>query len=188
MCITDDLLIQRRAKVKLHDMEPDSESSSSLAHREAMQLMELVRVVARTLGFNNAALARKAEVPLASLVRYFKGEGEPKLEFLLAVVRAVGLDVREFFELAYPELPARTPARDRLDRMLGPIRPGRLLDPPPSPPTPEPKPEAAPLQREDIERMMEDLRRDVREIVEARGRTSSQEEKQPPPRKGNGEG
>ncbi|HEV2856173.1 MAG TPA: helix-turn-helix domain-containing protein [Thermoanaerobaculia bacterium] len=157
-------------------MEPENENSV-LAHQEAMRLMELVRIVARTLGFNNSSLARKAGVPLASLVRYFKGVGEPKLEFLLAVVRAIGLDVREFIELAYPELPAPTAARAKLDRMLGSIRPGRLLEPPPAPPAEEPKPEAAPLRREDIEKMLEDLRRDVREILEARDKTVDQKGK-----------
>jgi len=162
-------------KDRLADMEPERESAS-LAHQEAMRLMELVRVVVRTLGFNNSALARKAEVPLASLVRYFKGDGEPKLEFLLAVVRAVGLDVREFFELAYPPMETPSAARAKLDRMLGPIRPGRLFEPPP--PVEEPKPEATPLRREDIEKMLEDLRRDVREILEARDKTVDQKGRQ----------
>lgn len=157
-------------------METENDTPS-IAHQEAMRLMELIRIVARTLGFNNSALARKAEVPLASLVRYFKGEGEPKLEFLLAVVRAVGLDVREFFELAYPPLEAPSAARAKLDRMLGPIRPGRLLEPPPPPPAEEPKPEVAPLRREDIEKMLADLRRDVREILEARDKTVEQKGK-----------
>jgi len=157
-------------------MEPDTESQT-LAHQEAMRLMELIRIVARTLGFNNSALARKAGVPLASLVRYFKGEGEPKLEFLLAVVRAVGLDVREFFELSYPPLEAPTAARAKLNRMLGPIRPGGLLDPPPPPPAEEPKPEVTPLRREDIEKMLEDLRKDVREILEARDKAVDQKGK-----------
>lgn len=156
-------------------MEPESENQS-LAHQEAMRLMELVRIMARTLGFNNSALARKANVPLASLVRYFHGKGEPKLEFLLAVVRAIGLDVREFIELAYPPLEAPTAARAKLDRMLGPIRPGRLLEPPPPPPE-EPKPETTPLRREDIEKMLEDLRRDVREILEARDKAVDQKGK-----------
>lgn len=169
-------MIRRRDRDILTDMEPENEHQM-LAHQEAMRLTELIRIVARTLGFNNSALARKAGVPLASLVRYFKGVGEPKLEFLLAVVRAMGLDVREFIELAYPELPAPTAARAKLDRMLGPIRPGRLLEPPPPPPpVQEPKPEV-PLRREDIERMLEDLRRDVREILETRDKAVDQKGK-----------
>ena len=137
------------------------------AHAEAMQLMELIRFLARTLGFNNAKLSRRAKVPLATLVRYFKGEGEPKLEFLLSMVRTLGLDIREFFELAYPAPAGPSAARQKLERILRQIQPGRLETPPP--PKPETSvPEASVLTREDVEKMMDDLRRDVREIVTMR--------------------
>lgn len=154
---------------------------------EVRQLMELVRVVARTLGFSNAALARRANVPLASLVRYFKGEGEPKIEFLLAVLRALGMEPREFFMLAYPALAKPSDALARVERILGPIRPGQLLEPAP-PPKPEPPAEPAPLPRQDIERMLEDLRRDVRELLEnqARKDAGTEEEGASPRRKGEG--
>lgn len=149
------------------DLESDQEDDSP-AHAEAMQLMELVRFLARTLGFSNAKLARRAKVPLATLVRYFKGEGEPKLEFLLSMVRTLGLDIREFFDLAYPPPEGPSQARLKLERILRQLQPGRLIEPLPVPPRPEPRQEVAPLSREDIERMMDDLRRDVREIIATR--------------------
>jgi len=139
-----------------------NQAVDSPAHAEAMQLMELIRFLARTLGFNNAKLSRRAKVPLATLVRYFKGEGEPKLEFLLSMVRTLGLDIREFFDLAYPAPAAPSAARLKLERILRQIQPSRLEVPPP------PKPEPASLSRADVEKMMEDLRRDMREIVTAR--------------------
>jgi AcrR family transcriptional regulator len=146
-----------------NEQEQDQEQAvDSPAHAEAMQLMELIRFLARTLGFNNAKLSRRAKVPLATLVRYFKGEGEPKLEFLLSMVRTLGLDIREFFDLAYPAPAAPSAARLKLERILRQIQPSRLEVPPP------PKPEAASLSREDVEKMMEDLRRDMREIVTTR--------------------
>jgi AcrR family transcriptional regulator len=148
-----------------NDQEQDQDQDQAVdspAHAEAMQLMELIRFLARTLGFNNAKLSRRAKVPLATLVRYFKGEGEPKLEFLLSMVRTLGLDIREFFELAYPAPAAPTDARKKLDRILRQIQPTRLEIPPP------PKPEPASLSRADVEKMMEDLRRDMREIVTTR--------------------
>jgi AcrR family transcriptional regulator len=160
------------------------------ASAEIRQLMDLLRTLARTMGFSNAALARRANVSLASLVRYFKGEAEPKLEFVLAVVRAIGLEVREFFEMAYPESTAPTPARQRIETILGPIRPGKVLEMP-APPKPERKPEVVPLQREDVERMLEDLRRDVREIFAEQSKTSgatAETSDPPPPRKKNGDG
>lgn len=48
---------------------------------------------------------------------------------------------------------------------------GEMTEAPPPRPKPEPRPDA-PLQREDIERMLEELRRDVREIVEGRAAAS----------------
>jgi AcrR family transcriptional regulator len=146
-------------------MKPEEEEGGGPAQAEARQLMDLVRFLARTLGFNNSALARSADVPLATLVRYFKGEGEPKLEFLLSLVRALGLEVREFFELAYPELSSPSPARLKIDRILQQIQPGKLMQAPPPPPPAEPRAETAPLRREDIEQMLDELRQDVREIV-----------------------
>jgi len=138
----------------------DEEEKDLKAQEEARQLMDLIRFLARTLGFNNSALARRAKVPLATLVRYFKGEGEPKLEFLLSLVRAIGLDVREFFELAYPEPSAPTRARLKIDQILRQVQPGKAM-PAPSPPPAE----TAPLRREDVEQMLDELRQDVREIV-----------------------
>ena len=150
----------------------ETENQSIPALEETRQLIEIVRVMARTLGFSNAALARKANVPLASLVRYFRGDGEPKVEFLLAVVRALGLDPREFFELAYPELPAPSAARAKIEKILHPLR----LRAAPAPPAPEP--ETSLLQREDVDRILEQLRRDVREII-----TQQMKESATPPRK-----
>src|SRR4028119_1122690 len=103
------------------EIEDESEARSgedSWAQAETRRLMELVRFLARTLAVNNSALARNANVPMATLVRYFKGEGEPKLEFLLAMVQALGLEVREFFELAYPDAPPLTPARAKIGRII----------------------------------------------------------------------
>jgi AcrR family transcriptional regulator len=161
------------------------EGAEGPASEEVRQLMDLLRTLARAMGYSNAALARRANVSLASLMRYFKGDAEPRLDFVLAVVRAIGLEVREFFELAYPEPAAPTAARQRIEKILGPIRPGKVLEPPP-PKEPERKPEVVPLQREDVERMLEDLRRDVREIIAAQGQRPNEGEETP--RKKNGDG
>jgi len=176
-------LIGSRPKVRLLDVKAKAEEPK-LVQEEVRRLMELVRFLARTLGFNNSSLARRAQVPLASLVRYFKGEGEPKIEFLLALVRAMGLEVREFFELAYPEPEGPSAARLKVERILKQVQPGKLLEPPAPPPKPEPKPEVAPLQREDIEKMLDQLRKDVRELIEERETKTGASRR---PRKENGE-
>jgi DNA-binding phage protein len=169
-------------KTKKTEEAPEAPASDEVRH-----LMDLLRTLARAMGYSNAALARRANVSLASLVRYFKGEAEPRLDFVLAVVRAIGLDIREFFELAYPAREAPTAARQKVGKILGPIQPGRVLESPP-PREPEPRPEATPLHREEVERMMEDLRRDVREIMEMQGGKAVPPvaSELPPPRSKNG--
>jgi DNA-binding phage protein len=144
-------MIQKKAE----DLE-----SPSLA--EAHRLMELLRTLARMMELSDAALARRANVSLASLKRYFQGNAEPRLEFVLAVIPAIGLEVREFFELAYPGTKPPTAAYQKFTRLFGPIRPGKQLEDPPEP---------VPLRREDVETMLEDFRRDLlREIREMLGR------------------
>jgi len=125
------------------------------ASGESYRLMELLHTLARMMGVSNAALARRADVSLASLVRYFKGEAEPRLDFVLAVVPAIGLSVKEFFELAYPEPTAPSVARQKLKQMFGPIRAAKTQGP-----EPEPGPEA-PLQREELEKILDDFRADL---------------------------
>jgi DNA-binding phage protein len=164
-----------------------NEPAEAPASVEVRHLMDLLRTLARALGYSNAALARRADVALASLMRYFKGDAEPRLDFVLAVVRAIGLDVREFFEMAYPEREAPSAARQSIERILGPIRPGKVLESPPVR-EPEPKPEAAPLRREDIEKMLEDLRRDVRELLAGHAVAAPEAAKPFSPRKKNGGG
>jgi DNA-binding phage protein len=167
---------------------PD-ETLEAPASAEVRHLMDLLRTLARALGYSNAALARQSDVALASLVRYFKGDAEPRLDFVLAVLRGIGLDVREFFEMAYPERETPTAARRSLDRILGPIRPGKLLESPPVR-EPEPKPEIVPLRREDVEKMLDDLRRDVRVLLaDHAGKPAAPEPVKPSsPRKKNGDG
>jgi DNA-binding phage protein len=144
------------------DAEQEQENDSPF-HAEAIHLMELIRFLARTLGFNNAKLARRARVPLATLVRYFKGEGEPKVEFLLSMVHTLGLDIREFFELAYPAPEAPSASRLKIDRILQQFQPGRVAQPPAPPKQESP----AYVTREEMERMLGDLRRDMRELMAA---------------------
>jgi len=169
-------------KAKKPGEAPEAPASAEVRH-----LMNLLRTLARALGYSNAALARRADVALASLMRYFKGDAEPRLDFVLAVVRAIGLDVREFFEMAYPELEAPSAARQSIERILGPVRPGKVLESPPVREA-EPKPEVVPLRREDIEKMLEDLRRDVRELLAGHAAAAPETAKPSLPRKKNGDG
>jgi DNA-binding phage protein len=147
-------------------MKRTAEDEKRPARDEARQLMELIRVFARTLGFNNSALARSANVPLATLVRYFNGGGEPKVEFLLSLVRALGLEVREFFEMAYQPVPYPTQARTRIESILQSFKSGAVVSALPQLPKEEPRDASTPLRREDMEQMLADLRREMREMAE----------------------
>ena len=162
--------------------ETEKQQRPGEAEAEARRLLELIHFLARTLGFNNAKLARRSNVPLATLVRYFKGEGEPKLEFLISLVRTMGLEVREFIELAYPAPTSPSPARLKIERFLQQIQPpSRAAEP-----APQPTPEAT--SREDLEKMVSDLRRELREMIEQGARPAETGEptaaKKPRARKG----
>jgi DNA-binding phage protein len=151
--------------------EKKDEDPAGPASEEAHRLIELLHTLARVLGLSNAALARRADVSLASMNRYFKGDAEARLDFVLAVVRAVGLEVREFFELAYPKPEAPTATYQKVATLLKPIQPGRALESP-RVPDPKPGPEGVPLRREEVEKMLDDFRadflRELREILEGK--------------------
>ena len=122
--------------------------------------MEVLKTLARFLGFTNKDLEELAGINHATMSRYLAGKGEPRLDFLLRVVRAMGLEPPEFFDFAYAERPAQlTPAARRLRRMLTGLNP---VDRPVLPPVDEEE-EAVPLRRSEIEQMLADLRREMHE-------------------------
>ncbi|HEX6863593.1 MAG TPA: helix-turn-helix transcriptional regulator, partial [Thermoanaerobaculia bacterium] len=84
-------------------MDKSMEVDQGAVQGEMARLMELLRTIVRMLGFTNREVERRAGLNHATAVRYFRGEGEPKLEFLLAVCKAIGLEYWEFFDIAYPQ-------------------------------------------------------------------------------------
>jgi len=122
---------------------------------ETARLMELLRTIVRLLGFTNRDVERRAGLNHATAVRNFRGEGEPKLEFLLAVVKAIGLEYREFFELAYPERKEPSASGQKLQRLLSQFVPATVRPV-----------ERPPLQPQELEEMLEEMRRDIRALVE----------------------
>ena|SRR5687768_11884802 len=125
------------------------------AQEEMARLMELLRTIVRLLGFTNRDVERRAGLNHATAVRNFRGEGEPKLEFVLAVVKAIGLEYREFFELAYPERREPSDSGLKLRRLLSQFAPAAAR--------PAEKP---PLQPQELEERLEEIRRDIRTLVE----------------------
>jgi len=120
---------------------------------EMARLMELLRTIVRMLGFTNRDVERRAGLNHATAVRYFRGEGEPKLEFVLGVVKAIGLEYWEFFELAYPERSEPSASGQKLRRLLDQLVPSRT----PAEPS---------LRGKELEEMIDELRREVRALTE----------------------
>lgn len=132
--------------------------------------MEMLRIFVRALGYGNVEIARLSRIPHANVGRYFRGEARVPLDFVVAVVRALGLDYREFFELAYADRPAEpTAARQKIERILQvlPAR-GAISTEPGGAAAAAPPEQVEPLPRPEIEKMLEDLRRDVKALLDAR--------------------
>jgi len=119
------------------------------------RIMELLRTIVRMLGYTNRDVERRAGLNHATAVRYFRGEGEPKLEFLLAVVSAIGLEHWEFFEIAYPQRQEPSTQGLRLRRLLNQLVPSSV------------KPvEKTALQGKELEAVLEEMRNSIQALVE----------------------
>lgn len=165
------LLIPLRDHAKISRMKPREEDIETVAQEEVRRLMDLLRTVIRVLGYTNRDIERRAKLNHATTVRNFQGQGEPKLEFILKAVKAIGLEYWEFFELAYGDRPeSNTPAGERINTILGGIKPRKPFrwrpeeaDKLPASRTAEAQ---APLVRQDVDKMLEELRQEVRELFE----------------------
>ena len=116
-------------------MNPESEVIEGRAETEARRLMELFGTLARLLGYSNREIERRGKLNHDTATKHFQGNGEPKLEFFLKLVEALGLDYGEFFELAYGDRRRAQPseAAQRIRRMLEGLKPGPLFGAPEAP-------------------------------------------------------
>ena len=121
---------------------------------ETARLMELLRTVVRMLGYTNRDVARRAGLHQVTAAKYFRGEGEPKLDFVLAVLRAIELQPWEFFDFAYPERGEPSEAGRRVRRLLTQFTPAATR--------PAEKP---PLEGRELEEMLDELRREIRALA-----------------------
>ncbi len=67
--------------------------------------MTVLRTAIRILGLTNREIERRLGMTPSYLGRLFAGNIELKVEHVLAISRAIGLEWAEFFELAYPRRP-----------------------------------------------------------------------------------
>lgn len=134
-------------------MDESQELDEMAVKGETARLMELLRTVVRMLGYTNRDVARRGGLHQVTAAKYFRGEGEPRLDFVLAVLRAIELQPWEFFEFAYPERGEPSEAGRRVRRLLSQFTPAVTR--------PAEKP---PLQGRELEEMLEDLRREIRAL------------------------
>jgi transcriptional regulator with XRE-family HTH domain len=72
---------------------------------EVERLLMVLRTAIRLLGLTNREIERRLGLTPSYLGRLFGGSIELKVEHVLAISRAIGLEPAEFFELAYPRRP-----------------------------------------------------------------------------------
>lgn len=143
-------------------------STEDPVQQEVERLMEMLRIFVRALGYGNAEIARRTNLAHANVGRYFRGEARVPLDFVIAAIRALGLEYKEFFELAYADQPEQqSAARQKIERILR-ILPARR-EAPAAPAEPEP-PQATRMTREEIETMIEELRQGVASILDRQAR------------------
>lgn len=136
-------------------MSESQEQDQNSVRDEISRLMELLRTIVRLLGYTNRDVERRANINHATAVRYFRGEGEPKLEFLLGALGAIGLEPWEFFALAYPEREQTSAAYQKLQRLVAQLVPA----------APRP-PQAAPAEPAEPDWKTKELEREIRAMVE----------------------
>ena len=124
---------------------------------ETERLMELLRTIVRMLGYSNREIERGTGLTHGTTVRYFRGE-EPKLEFVLAVAKAIGLEYWEFFDIAYPRGGEPSPSGEKLRRLLNQFIPQQ--------PKPADKPQ---LEGKDFEAMLEEIQRGIEALRGKKG-------------------
>lgn len=72
---------------------------------EVERILTVLRTAIRLLGLTNREIERRLGLTPSYLGRLFGGSIELKVEHVLAISRAIGLEPAEFFELAYPRRP-----------------------------------------------------------------------------------
>jgi transcriptional regulator with XRE-family HTH domain len=92
---------------------------------EGQRLLQVLRAAMAALGVTRKQVQNRAGFSAGYLTRLFSGTFEVRLEQLLTIARAIGLEPAELFHLAYPRLPQPpSPAAAQLRRVLqGPLEP-----------------------------------------------------------------
>ncbi len=68
---------------------------------ETQRLLNLLKVSLRILGISNREIARRLEMSPSYVSKLFSGSSPLRLDHLISVCRAAGMEPAEFFSLAY---------------------------------------------------------------------------------------
>ena len=77
---------------------------------EVRRLLNVLHTLMRMLGVSNREIERRLKLHPSSLTRLFNGQVEAKLELVLGIARALGLDYSELFAFCYPESSSPEPS------------------------------------------------------------------------------
>jgi transcriptional regulator with XRE-family HTH domain len=111
---------------------------------ETQRLINLLKVSLRILGISNREVARRLGMSPSYVSKLFSGASPLRVDHLISVCRAAGMEPAEFFAIAYP-LPATKPS-------LTASRLRELLQSVSLPPLPAKEPE--PISQEKIHEML----------------------------------
>jgi transcriptional regulator with XRE-family HTH domain len=102
---------------------------------EVRRLLGVLHTLMRMLGVSNREIERRLKLHPSSLTRLFNGQVEAKLELVLGIARALGLDYSELFAFSYPEGSAPEPSEAalRVRSLLEGLQPPKRRPAPPQP-------------------------------------------------------
>jgi transcriptional regulator with XRE-family HTH domain len=119
---------------------------------EVQRLLGVLRTLMRMVGVSNREIERRLELHPSSLTRFFNGQVEAKLELVLGITRALGLEYNELFSFAYPErqMGPESAAAQKIRSLLDGLAPPKKR-------TPAPAPAAAPKAQDDVQSLLREL-------------------------------
>ncbi len=126
---------------------------------EVERLLTVLRTAIRLLGLTNREVERRLGMTPSYLGRLFGGSIELKVEHVLAISRAMGLEPAELFELAYPRRPdPPTEAARTIRKLLRDMQP----------PEPEARPATVITDEELQQKIQESVRQALRDLAGGR--------------------
>jgi hypothetical protein len=136
---------------------------------EVRRVLDVLQTLMRMLAVSNREVERRLGLQHGTVSRFLNGQIEAKLEVVLGVTRAIGLEYEELFAVAYPGRPGPKPESDAARKIRAMLEDLRLPD----------VKAKAPV---DPAELFQDVKRAVREILEEKAMETER------PRAGNGGG